>query len=265
MNKLDQKFISLKQRNEKALIPFFTYGYPDEKVFPDLVQCAADSGVDVIEIGIPFSDPLADGPSIQFSSNVALGNHLTLKKSLELISDLSNKLDQPLVLLTYANPIYQYGLGKFAADTRDAGGAGVIVADLVIEEADRLENVCRSFDLDLIYLIAPTTNGDRLKSIAKRSQGFIYLVSVTGITGARKTIPLAWASQVSQIRKITDKPICVGFGISTPAQARRTAQIGDGVIVGSALVDLIRASKHKQQMLKKVSSFLVSLKKGRSS
>jgi len=262
MNKLDQVFNSLRQRNQKALIPFFTCGYPTLQLFVDLVKYAADSGADAIEIGIPFSDPLADGPSIQLSSQVALNNRITVKRTMELISGLSSQLDLPLVILSYANPVYQYGLERFTLESKKAGVAGLIMADLVIEESQRLENECRLQSLDLIHLVAPTTNGKRLASIAQRSTGFIYLVSVTGITGVRKKIPSGLTFQARQIRSMTAKPICVGFGISNPFQARKISQISDGVIVGSAIVDLIRASKNKRQMLRAVSKFIVSLKKG---
>ena len=265
MTELSEQFLRLKQSQEKALIPFFTCGFPSVGVFKDLIKVAADFGADAIEIGIPFSDPLADGPSIQYSSNLALGKGINLQKSLELISSLKEQLSLPFIILTYANPVFQYGLEKFVREVKQAGVSGLILADLVIEEASRIEEKCRSHKLDLIYLAAPTSNGSRLKRIAQRSSGFIYLVSVTGVTGARRVIPQSLGAKIGEIKRITDKPVCVGFGISNPLQAKTIARLADGVIVGSALVDLIRKSKNQAQMLKKVSGFLISLKKGMQS
>lgn len=262
MTELSEQFLKLKQSQEKALIPFFTCGFPAAKMFKDLVKVTADSGADAIEIGIPFSDPLADGPSIQYSSNLALNKGINVQKSLEMISSLKEQISLPLIILTYANPVYQYGSARFIRDANQAGVSGLIVADLVIEEASQIEKMCRSRKLDLIYLAAPTTNGNRLKAIAQRSEGFIYLVSVTGVTGARRVIPQTLAAKINEIKRFTEKPVCVGFGISNPAQAKQIVKLADGIIVGSALVDLIRKSKNQAQMLRKVFRFLISLKKG---
>jgi tryptophan synthase alpha chain len=262
MTELSEQFLRLKQSHEKALIPFFICGFPSAGVFKDFIKGAADSGADAIEIGIPFSDPLADGPSIQYSSNLALNNGINLQKSLEMISSLKVQLSLPLIILTYANPVFQYGLEEFIREAKQAGVSGLIVADLVIEEASQIEKLCRFHGLDLIYLAAPTSKGSRLKRIASRSSGFIYLVSVAGVTGARRVIPRSLAAKIGEIKRFTDKPVCVGFGISNPLQAGRLVRLADGVIVGSALVDLIRESKNQAQMSRKVSRFLVSLKKG---
>jgi len=265
MTELSEQFLRLKQSQEKALIPFFTCGFPSVGVFKDLIKVAADSGADAIEIGIPFSDPLADGPSIQYSSNLALGKGINLQKSLEMISSLREQISLPLIILTYANPVFQYGLARFIRDAKQAEVSGLIVADLVIEEANQIEKMCRFHGLNLIYLAAPTTNGNRLKAIVQRSKGFIYLVSATGVTGARREVPRSLGAKINEIKRFTDKPVCVGFGISNPLQAKTIARLADGIIVGSALVDLIRKSKNQAQMLKKVSGFLISLKKGMQS
>jgi tryptophan synthase alpha chain len=261
MSELKKVFTRLRDKKQKALISFFTCGFPSGGLFKELVEAAADSGADIIEIGIPFSDPLADGPSIQYSSSVALGNGMNVKRTLELIASLKAKIDLPLVALTYVNPVYQYGVEKFIREAKQSGLSGLIVADLVTEESMQIENLCRSRSLDLVYLAAPTTNGQRLEQIAQRSRGFIYLVSVTGVTGVRQQIPVSIADKINQIKRLTGKPVCVGFGISNPAQARRIAELADGVIVGSALVKLIRENRKRSQILKKVSSFLGSLKK----
>jgi len=265
MTELSEQFLRLKQSHEKALIPFFTCGFPSVGVFKDLIKVAADSGADAIEIGIPFSDPLADGPTIQYSSSLALENGINVKKSLDMISSLREQISLPLIILTYANPVCQYGLKEFIREAKPAGVSGLILADLVIEEASQIEKMCRSHELDLIYLAAPTTNGNRLKAIVQRSEGFIYLVSVTGVTGARREFPRSLAAKINEIKRFTDKPVCVGFGISHPAQAKKIARLADGIIVGSALVDLIRKSKNQAQMLRNVSRFLISLKKGMQS
>ena len=262
MTELSEQFLRLKQSQEKALIPFFTCGFPSARMFKDLVKVAADSGADAIEIGIPFSDPLADGPSIQYSSNLALGKGINLQKGLEMISSLREQISLPLIILTYANPVFQYGLKEFIREAKQAGVSGLILADLVIEEASQIEKMCRSHELDLIYLAAPTTNGNRLKAIVQRSKGFIYLVSVTGVTGARRVIPQSLGAKIGEIKRFADKPVCVGFGISNPLQAKTIARLADGVIVGSTLIDLIRKSKNQAQMSRKVSKFLISLKKG---
>jgi tryptophan synthase alpha chain len=167
--------------------------------------------------------------------------------------------------LTYANPVFQYGLKEVIREAKLAGVSGLILADLVIEEASQIEKMCRFHRLNLIYLAAPTTNGNRLKAIVQRSKGFIYLVSVTGVTGARREVPRSLGAKINEIKRFTDKPVCVGFGISNPLQAKTIARLADGIIVGSALVDLIRKSKNQAQMLKKVSGFLISLKKGMQS
>ncbi len=261
MSELKRVFARLRDKKKKALIPFFTCGFPSVELFKELVRTAADSGADIIEIGIPFSDPLADGPSIQYSSAVALNKRMGVSKTLKLITSLKAKIDLPLVALTYANPVYQYGVKRFVTEARGAGLSGLIVADLVAEESMLIESLCQRQGLDLVYLAAPTTKDLRLQQIVKRSKGFIYLVSVTGVTGARKQIPVSIANKINQIKRLTDKPVCVGFGISNPAQARRIAELADGVIVGSALVELIKENGSRAIILKKVSSFLNSLKK----
>jgi len=261
MSALEQRFKLLKKERLKALLPFFTCGYPDEATFIDLVKAASECGADAIEIGLPFSDPLADGPTIQRSSQIALDGGLTVNKALRMISWLSSKVSLPLVVLTYANLIYQYGLKRFVLNVQNSGVSGIIAADLVVEESRPLRKECVAADVNLIHLAAPTTNSTRLKKIAEASSGFIYLVSVIGVTGARRTVPVALSSQVKQIRIFTEKPVCVGFGISDPGQAKKIAQFSDGIIVGSALVDKIRTGKNKRQILGNVSGFLTSLKK----
>ena len=259
MSELQKTFNTLQNKKEKALIPFFTCGFPGVGLFKDLIRMAADSGADILEIGLPFSDPLADGPSIQFSSSIALKNRVNVQKSLEIVASIKQNMDLAIVILTYANPIFQYGLEKFTKDATAVGISGVVMADLVIEESKPIEELFGRQGLDLIYLAAPTTNGSRLSAIARRSRGFIYLGSVTGVTGVRRDIPAEVSAKIREIKRL--KPVCVGFGISKPIQAKRIAQECEGIIVGSALVDLIKKSRNKSEMLKKASRFLQSLKK----
>ncbi|MCI0530569.1 MAG: tryptophan synthase subunit alpha [candidate division Zixibacteria bacterium] len=261
MTALENKFACLRGQNRKALIPFFSCGYPDISTFSDLVKSAQNSGADAIEIGLPFSDPLADGASIQHSSRQALANGITPKRTLELIENLKSKVEIPLVILTYLNPVLQFGLTRFAGEASRVGMDGIVFADVVIEESHNIEKIFRNRGLDLIYLVAPTTNGDRLREIARKSTGFIYLVSVTGVTGARNTVAPEIPFYIRRIRQLTRTPICVGFGISNLAQAGAIARHSDGVIVGSAIIDRIRSGRNRTQILKSVSSFLKGIRR----
>lgn len=263
MSTITKMFQRLEKENRKALIPYFTAGFPSQRTFVDLVVQADDSGmVDLIEIGIPFSDPLADGPSIQYSSQKALENKITVEKSLNLLSAIATKIKTPLVIMSYLNPLLQYGLEKFLKDSSEIGIYGLIVPDLVIEEGKALESKSKKFNLDLVYLLAPTTNGQRRKEIVKRSQGFIYLVSITGVTGSRKKLPDYLKNHIQEIKALSSKPVCVGFGISNPKQAAQVARFADGVIAGSAIVEIIRKEKSSGIILTNVRHFLKNLRKG---
>lgn len=263
MNSITKTFQQLKKENKKALIPYFTCGFPSASLFSQLVSQAADAKLaDLIEIGIPFSDPLADGPSIQFSSQKALQNKITVAKSLDLLSFISQKINTPLILMSYLNPVLQYGLEKFMKDASVIGIAGLIIPDLVIEEGKEIESKCRMANLDLTYLVAPTTNGVRRKEIVKRSCGFIYVVSVTGVTGSRNMLPSYLKTYIQEVKSLTSKPVCVGFGISHPKQAGQVASVADGVIVGSAIIEIIRKEKNSKSMVSEVRNFLRDLRKG---
>ena len=256
-------FHGLEKENRKALIPYFTSGFPNQNTFMDLVVRANDSGtVDLMEIGIPFSDPLADGPSIQFSSQKALQNKITVEKSLNLLSDISRKINRPLVIMSYLNPLLQYSLEKFLGDATEIGISGLIIPDLVIEEGKEIESKSKKLNLDLIYLLAPTTNGRRRKEIVKRSQGFIYLVSVTGVTGSKIILSPYLKKYIQAVKSSTSQPLCVGFGISNPKQAGQVAKLADGVIVGSAIVEIIRKEKSSKAISVQVIKFIGDLRKG---
>jgi tryptophan synthase alpha chain len=223
----------------KALIPYVTVGYPTIEATLKVVPLLADSGCDIVELGIPFSDPLADGVTIQKSSFHALQNRVTPQLCLEIAKKLSQKVDVPLVFMTYFNPVFSYGLEKFCAACAGSGIQGLIIPDLPPDEGSELEAVSQKQGLDLIYLLAPTSTEERIGLVARRSRGFIYLVSITGVTGARDRLPPDLKTFVTRVRKTTTQPLCVGFGISTPEQASQIAQLADGVIVGSRIIQLM--------------------------
>jgi tryptophan synthase alpha chain len=223
-----------------ALMPYFTLGFPDRKTSLQVVEAIAASGADLVELGLPFSDPLADGPTIQHSAQVALQNGATVMDCLEMVRILRRRrLSQPLLLMGYYNPLLAYGPERFVADAGLAGADGLIVPDLPLEEAAGLAAACQKAGLALVYLVAPTTPDDRLVHIAARSTGFVYIVSLVGVTGARDQINTTLPEFLGRVRRLTDKPLAVGFGISTPEQAARVGKMADGVIVGSALIDVV--------------------------
>ena len=225
----------------KALIPYVTAGYPSIEATLKVIPLLAAGGCDMVELGIPFSDPLADGATIQQASFHALQNGITPQLCLEIARQLSQEVDIPLVLMTYFNPVFSYGLEEFCAACNKSGVNGLIIPDLPPEEGTELEAITRRQGLDLIYLLAPTSTEERIRLVADRSRGFIYLVSVSGVTGARDSLPLDLEAFVARVRQVTKQPLCVGFGISTPEQARRVARVADGVIVGSRIIQLMEA------------------------
>lgn len=231
----------------KALIAYLTVGYPSIEATLELVPALVNSGCDMVELGIPFSDPLADGTTIQRASYRALQQGMTLQRCLEVAHQLRQRVGAPLIFMTYYNPVLRYGLSSFCHACADAGVDGLIIPDLPPEEGRELERLTRRYRLDLIYLVAPTTIDERLGFIAARSQGFIYLVSLRGVTGAREGLPTDLQSLVARLRRKTSKPICIGFGISTPEQARWVARLADGVIVGSRILEIVESSDRPTQ------------------
>ena len=240
----------------KALIAYITVGYPDIEAIPEIAAALADSGCDIIELGIPFSDPLADGTTIQRASYKALQQGTTPQLCLEIAYQLRQKLAIPLVFMTYYNPVLNFGLEAFCQSCTKAGINGLIVPDLPPEEGVELEAITQKHDLDLIYLLAPTSTGERIAAVAERSRGFIYLVSLSGVTGTRDTLPLELESFVERVRQKAKQPLCVGFGISTPEHAKRVAGIADGIIVGSRLIQLIE----EDTTLSSLKTFISSLR-----
>jgi tryptophan synthase alpha chain len=223
----------------KALIAYLTVGYPNIETTYEVASILSNNGCDIIELGIPFSDPLADGVTIQRASYQALQKGITPQVCLDVAYQLRRVMATPLVFMTYYNPVFSFGLEAFCQASARAGVDGLIVPDLPPEEGTELEAIASQFKLDLIYLLAPTSTEERISMVAKRSQGFIYLVSLTGVTGARETLPLELEDFVKRVRQKAQQPLCVGFGISTPEQARRVTRVADGAIVGSHLIRLI--------------------------
>jgi tryptophan synthase alpha chain len=255
MNRIDKKFKELRRCGEKAFIPFLTVGYPDIKTTERLVLAFEKQGADIVELGVPFSDPVADGSVIQMSSFEALKRGVTLKKVLRLTAALRRKTQMPLAAMTYYNPVLQFGPERFAKEAVRAGLDAVIIPDLPPEEEPGFMKAAARSGLRVILFVAPTTTPERLRFIVQRSRGFIYFVSLTGVTGARKELPLDLKSQIRRIKKMTRIPVCAGFGISTPQQARLAASYGDGVIVGSALIKKISENKQRADLVRRVSRF----------
>jgi tryptophan synthase alpha chain len=257
MNRIERVFKKLE--NERAaFIPFVVAGDPDLKTTEALALQMAECGADIIELGIPFSDPLADGPTIQTASQRALKNGVNLKEIFRMAERLEG-ISTPLVLMTYFNPVFQHGLKTFAEDCHRSGIDGVIIPDLPPEEAGPWINEARPLDLDTIFLVAPTSSPDRVKLASRCSRGFLYYASVTGVTGTRGKLPDNLETGISQAKKYTRKPVAVGFGISTPEQAKEVSRVADGVIVGSAIVKIIEENQEDSDLVSRVGDFVSSL------
>jgi tryptophan synthase alpha chain len=231
---LAARWRTLRAAGRAALIPYFTAGFPTPAASRDALCRAAEVGADCLEVGIPFSDPIADGPTIQRASQAALAAGMTTAGVLALVSEAA--LPVPIILMTYLNPVLAYGLERFAADAHEAGAAAVLLTDVPAGADPTAEAAVRGAGLDVIRLIAPTTTAERLPAALRDAGGFVYLISRLGVTGVRDAVPPDLAQQVARVRAATPLPIAVGFGIGTPAQARDTARVADGVVVGSAVV-----------------------------
>lgn len=261
MSRLANRFAALKARGEKALVCFVTAGDPSAEQTVALVTTLAEAGADAVEIGIPFSDPLADGPSIQASSQRALERGMSTAKALAVVGQIRAQVpDLPLILMTYYNPIRCYGLERYARDARAAGADAHIVTDLTPEESKAWKRCSVANALDTIFLLAPTSTPERIEVVSKLSTGFVYCVSRTGVTGARQDVPAELTEVVAQIKARTDQPVCVGFGVSLPEHVRQISAFADGVVVGSALVDLIHQSQAAPDLLERVRTYVASLK-----
>ncbi len=263
MSRIKNTFNRLKKKNETALIPYIMAGDPDLATTKTLILEMEKAGCDIIELGAPFSDPLADGPTIQKAAIRSLKNHTSIADVLGLIADVRKTSRIPLILMTYYNLIFKYGEERFVHDAAAAGLDGIILPDLPPEEAGTLIPLAKNAGLDTIFLLAPTSTDDRIKLVSKVSQGFVYYVSLTGVTGARTDIQHSVKDSLQRIKAITDKPVAVGFGISSPDQAAQVAHWGaDGVIVGSALVKVIEEQTGNPELASKAVAFVKALKQG---
>jgi tryptophan synthase alpha chain len=244
--------------NAPAFMPYYTIGFPNSEESIDILEACAKNGADLMELGIPFSDPLADGPTIQNSTQIALQNGTTVKTCLKTVKELRNRnVSIPLLLMGYINPIIAYGEEKFILDAKQAGANGFIIPDLPPNEAQYFIEICEKEKMAIIFLISPNSTEDRIKFIIEKSSGFIYLVSVMGITGERNNIADNLQAFYKKIKSLTNKPIAIGFGVSTPEQAKNIGAFADGVIVGSALIKSVTNASDKT---KEASNFVASYK-----
>ena len=258
--RLDQTFARLRDAHEGALVTFITAGDPSPEGTPALVAALAQAGADVMELGIPYSDPLADGPSIQASSQRALDKGVTPDTVLGMIRDIRALTQVPLVLMTSYNLALKYGLERFARVFSEAGADGAILTDLPPEEAAAWKAAAAAHGMATIFLVAPTSTPERIALIARNATGFVYCVSRTGVTGARTEIPMELKALLARIKQATDKPVCVGFGISQPEHVRQVIQNADGAVIGSALVDFLHAYADNPGQMEEVTGLVASWK-----
>lgn len=255
-NRLVERFRALRAERRKAFIAFVMAGDPEPHVTERLIAKLGRLGVDLVELGVPFSDPIADGPTIQRSSQRALKWKVTLKQVFSLIKIVRHHTQVPIVIMSYANPIWRLGVKQAVRLARDAGCDGFIIPDLIPEEAGELVAAARAANLCTIFFVAPTSTEERIRLAARASTGFLYYVSVTGVTGERETLPAALQGHVRRIKRITSLPVCVGFGIATPEQAKRVARWADGVIVGSAIARRIEEDPNPYGAVKNILHFV---------
>lgn len=266
MGRIAETFKELRKKGDKGLVTFITAGDPDLNTTAEIIRELEASGADFLELGIPFSDPMADGPTIQLASERALAGGATLARILETVRTVRKDTRIPIILMGYYNPVFAYGTERFVADAVDAGVDGVILVDLPPEEAaaEGLTPLAREKGLDVIFLLAPTSDEGRIGKVVKSGRGFLYYVSVTGVTGARKEVSASLDREVERVRNATGLPLVVGFGISDPGQAGAVAVLGDGVVVGSALVKLFEQYRGNE-LKQRVRGFVAGLKAGISS
>jgi tryptophan synthase alpha chain len=257
MSRIEKRLSSLN--GNKALVAFYTAGDPDLSASKDIFSVLEKNGADIIEIGVPFSDPLADGPTIQASSHRSLQKGTTLKKIIQLVTDIRKTSELPIILMTSFNPVFVYGQKEFVADAVKAGVDGVIIPDLPPEEAEEFLGFSKG--LDMVFLLAPTSTPDRIQQVGKISKGFIYYISLTGTTGTKDSLSAGLEEKVNEVKKLVSLPVLVGFGVSGPEQARQAAKISDGVIIGSAIVKLIETHSDPVERDRKLAEFLTGIKK----
>lgn len=260
MSRIQETFERLKTSGQRALIPYITAGDPDMATTDELLDSLITNGADIIELGVPFSDPMADGPTIQAASQRALKNPFSIAGILQLVENLRRRSNVPVILFGYYNPFYQYGLQRLCREAAQAGVDGFLVVDLPPEEAEELKNLAAPSGLDIIYLLAPTSTEERIRLVCSRASGFVYFVSVTGVTGARNSLDRELSMYVDRIRRFTDMPVGVGFGVSSPEHVRELARYADAIIVGSAIIKVLESVQCKADMMKRVGDFVKTLK-----
>jgi len=260
MSAVDQLFADLRSQNRKALMPFITAGDPDIETTAAVLRAVGSAGADICEVGVPYSDPIADGPVIQASYQRALERKFRLEQIFQLGASFGPDLQTPLVTMVSYAIIFRVGLANYVARAKQAGYAGAIVPDLLVEEAEELSEICRQADFSLIQLVTPTTPRERQIAIARSSSGFLYYVSVTGITGERTALPSNLVDNVSWLREQTELPICIGFGISGPETAAKLAPVADGLIVGSAIVRRMAKANDRDSAVDAVAGFTRELR-----
>ncbi len=259
MNRLSKCFETLKKQNSKALVTFITAGDPDLTTTEEMILLLEESGSDIIELGMPFSDPMADGPTIQLSSERALAAGTNLERILASVKKVRTTSQIPIILMGYLNPIHAYGYERFARDAAHAGVDGLLLVDMPPEESKELLGYANQYGLNIIFLLTPTSDADRMATVAKIGRGFIYYVTVAGVTGARQNVSTSLEKELAVIRDRIKIPVVAGFGISTPDQAASVASLADGVVVGSAIVKLFE--KYSGAELKsEVRTFISALK-----
>jgi len=238
MNRIAERFEQLRHKNSKALVTFITAGDPDLATTEAMIHLLEEGGADIIELGMPFSDPMADGPTIQLATERALASGTTLQGILRCVRNVRTKSQIPLVLMGYLNPIFAYGYDNFARDAASAGVDGVLLVDMPPEEAAAFRKSANQYGLNTIFLLTPTSNQNRIDKVAGMGSGFLYYVTVTGVTGERQSISATLREELNKVKETVNLPLVAGFGISTPQQAAEIAPLADGVVVGSAIVKL---------------------------
>ncbi len=261
MNPVAAHFDELRRNHRKALVPFFTGGFPSLKASYDFAHMALSEGADMLEIGVPFSDPMADGPAIQFSSQKALDNGTRLKDIFAIVEKLRAAHEQPIILMGYYNPVIAGGMDHFLKAATQCGTSGLIIPDLPVEEGEIFRQNCDKHGIGTIFLIAPTSDAQRIKKIEELSSGFVYAVSIAGITGARTGYGPQTINYFKRLRKSLRKPYVIGFGIASPEMASQACHYADGAVIGSAFVDMYRRAKNQAMALKKAQKFLRQVRK----
>jgi len=259
LGRIADSFTRLKAEKKKGFIPFITAGDPDLATTERLLIALAQSGATLIELGVPFSDPMADGPVIQRASERALKNNFGLQEILDVVARARKQIDIPIILFSYYNPLYQFGLKRLAVAAKEAGLDGVLVTDLSPEESGEFESELRACDLDMIFLVAPTSTDDRLKLVAERASGFIYAVSRAGVTGTRETVSAEAEKLTNRLRKFSDLPVAVGFGISNSEQVADVHRYADAVVVGSAIVAEMERLGDSPDLVERIGAFVTGL------